>query len=120
MSTASSQKVETSSISKISVSLRPASKPGAVLAYGDVLIEFGSSKLEIFGVSIVKHDPDKPAWMSYPQHAGKSGKKFYPVVRIFGSLHDRICAEVLAKFERTSAAEPDAESARISDEDIPF
>lgn len=100
MSEESSQKIETNSNLKISVSLRAPSKPCKTLAYADVKVEYGLSKIEISGMSIVRHDPEKPAWVSYPQRAGKNGKKFYPIVRVFGALHENIARAVLAEFRR--------------------
>lgn len=84
---------------KITITLRPASKPGAVKAHADVRIQFAQSMLEIFGLSIVQHDPEKPAWVSYPQRSAKNGK-YYEHVRATGKLHERICAAVLSEFER--------------------
>jgi hypothetical protein len=109
----SSQKPEVNSNSKISVTLRVASKPGAVKAHADVKLEFPSCMVEIFGLSVVHHDPQKPAWVSYPQRAGKEGKKFFPVVRVSGTLHDNICSAVLGEFERTVRSGPGPERASI-------
>lgn len=85
-------------------SLRRAASPGSVKAHADVRLEFSASSLEIFGVSIVQQDPAKPAWVSYPQRAGKNGKKYYSVVKLSGVLHEKICAAVLSEFERTQTA----------------
>lgn len=109
---------------KISVTLRAASKPGAVKAHADARIQFAQSTLEIFGLSVVQHDPEKPAWVSYPQRAAKNGK-YYAHVRATGKLHDAICAAVLSEFERMPKAGPGPERASIprepgTDEDIPF
>lgn len=89
---------------RITVTLRSASKPSAVKAHADVRVEFSSSSLEIFGASIVQHDPQKPAWVSYPQRAGKDGKKYFAIVKVTGTLHEKICAAVLDEFERMRAA----------------
>ena len=85
------------------ISLRAASKPGAVKAHADVRVEFSSSGLEIFGLSIVQHDPAKTAWVSYPQRAGRDAKKYFAVVKVTGVLHDKICAAVLQEWERMPA-----------------
>lgn len=110
---------------KISVTLRAASKPGAVKAHADVRIQFAHSRLDIFGLSVVQHDPDKPAWVSYPQRAAKNGKYYYPHVRARGKLHDQICAAVLGEFDRVPKAGPGPERASIpqepgQDSDDPF
>lgn len=119
-------------IHKIAVTLRAASKPGAIKAHADVRVEFANSAFEIFGLSVVQHDPQKPPWVSYPQRAGKNTDKFFPIVRVFGVLREAICAAVLSEFEQMSAAAgermskpgPGPERARIPDEpgdgDIPF
>ena len=122
MQTESSQKTETNSSLKISVSLRAPSKPCKTLAYADVTVEFGLSKIEISGMSIVRHDPEKPAWVSYPQRAGKTGKKFYPVVRVLGALHEKISRAVLAEFrQRPPLCESEAtEQEQSASEQIPF
>lgn len=109
---------------KISVTLRAASKPGAVKAHADARIQFAQSTLEIFGLSVVQHDPDKPAWVSYPQRAAKNGK-YYAHVRANGKLHEHLCAAVLSEFERMPKSGPGPERASIprepgGDEDIPF
>jgi hypothetical protein len=109
---------------KVSVTLRAASKPGAVKAHADARIQFAHSTLEIFGLSVVQHDPDKPAWVSYPQRAAKNGK-YYAHVRASGKLHERICAAVLSEFERTPKSGPGPERASIpcqpgEDEGSPF
>ena len=88
-------------------SLRAASKPGAVKAHADVRVEFSSSSLEIFGVSIVQHDPAKPAWVSYPQRAGKDAKKYFAIVKLTGMLYEKICAAVLHDWERMPASARD-------------
>jgi len=121
MQSESSQKIETNSSLKINVALRSPSRPGATQAYADVTVEFGSSKLEISGMSIVRHDPEKPAWVSYPQRAGKSGKKFYPVVRVFGALHEKISRAVLAEFrQRPPLSDESPERDQTTSEQIPF
>lgn len=107
---------------KISVTLRAASKPGAVKAHADARLEFALSTIEIFGLSVVQHDPEKPAWMSYPQRAAKSGK-YYAHVRATGKLHEKICAAVLAEFERMRTPGPERASIPResgTDDDIPF
>lgn len=109
---------------KISVTLRAASKPGAVKAHADVRIQFAHSTLEIFGLSVVQHDLDKPAWVSYPQRAAKNGK-YYPHVRASGKLHDQICAVVLSEFEGMPKPGSGPERASIprepgQDSDDPF
>ncbi len=88
---------------RITVTLRAASKPGSIKAHADIVIDTGSSKIEVFGLSIIKHDPEKRAWISYPQRPCKDSKKYFPIVRVTGVLHDKICAAVLAEWERTSA-----------------
>lgn len=80
--------------------------------------------LEIFGLSVVQHDPAKPAWVSYPQRTGKNSK-YYPVVRASGSLHEKICAAVLDEFQRMPKSGPAPERASIrrdpgEDEGSPF
>ena len=124
MSSKLSQEPAVVSNLKISVTLRAASKPGAVKAHADARIQFTQSTLEIFGLSVVQHDPDKPAWVSYPQRAAKNGK-YYAHVRASGKLHEKICAAVLSAFERTPQPGPGPERASVprepnADEDIPF
>ncbi len=108
-------------------SLRAASKPGSVKAHADVRIDFSASSLEIFGASIVQHDPAKPAWVSYPQRAGKDATKYFAVVKLTGVLHDKVCAAVLHEYERTSAAASDrggvvprAQIPREPGDEVPF
>lgn len=84
----------------ITVTVRTASTPGSVKAHADVRVEFPSSNIELFGLSIVHHDPKKLAWVAYPQRAGKNGKKYFPIVRVGGALHEKICAAVLSEYER--------------------
>jgi hypothetical protein len=110
---------------KINVSLRAASKPGAIKAHADVTITFATSTLEIFGVSVIQQDESKPAWISYPQRAGKDSKKYFPIVRARGGLHDYIAGEVLAEFTRSQSRELHAESKNDvrqpgDDDSIPF
>ena len=124
MSNTVSQESAAVSNLKISVTLRTASKPGAVKAHADARINFAHSTLEIFGLSVVQHDPDKPAWVSYPQRAAKNGK-YYAHVRASGKLHERICGAVLSEFERTPKSGPGPERASIpreqgEDADSPF
>jgi hypothetical protein len=124
MSSTVSQEPTVLSNLKIGVTLRAASKPGAVKAHADVRVEFAHSTLEIFGLSIVQHDPEKPAWVSYPQRAGKNGK-YYAVVRGSGKLHKKICEATLSEFERLPMPGPGPERASIQrepggDTDIPF
>lgn len=121
MQTESSQKIETNSSLKISVSLRAPSKPSKTLAYADVTVEFGLSKIEISGMSVVRHDPEKPAWVSYPQRAGKNGKKFYSVVRVVGALHEKISRAVLAEYkQRPPLRDEPPEQDQSGSEQIPF
>lgn len=124
MAASSSQKSESNSSPKITVSLRLAPNAGSVLAWADVRIEFARSKLEIWGLRVLQSDPKKPAWVAYPQRSGKEAGKFYHVVRASGALHDAIASAVLAEFEkakRTSAPEAGPPRARIpGDDDIPF
>ena len=89
---------------RITVMIRPVSKPGSRKAHADVRVEFSSSSLEIFGVSVVQHDPAKPAWVSYPQRPGKDAKKYFAIVKLNGVLHDKVCAAVLQEWERTQAS----------------
>lgn len=98
---------DSNSNSRITVTLRAASKPGAVKAYADLRVEFSASTLEIFGVSVVQHDPAKPAWVSYPQRSGKESKKYFPIVRATGALHESICGAVLREWQQTSAKASD-------------
>src|SRR5713101_2053651 len=110
---------------RITVTLRAASKPGSVKAHVDVRIDFAASTLEIFGLSIVRHDPDKPAWVSYPQRAGGTdSKKYFSIVKLTGVLHDKVCAAVLQEFERTPATDrggvPRAQIPREPGEEVPF
>jgi hypothetical protein len=115
---------DTNSNLRITVTLRAASKPGAVRAHADIVIDTGSSKIEICGLSVVKHDPEKPAWVSYPQRPGKDAKKYFPIVKLTGVLHDKISAAVLAEWERMSAAPagavPRAQSRRQPGDEAPF
>lgn len=109
---------------KISVTLRAASKPGPVKAHADARLQFAHSTLEIFGLSVVQHDPEKPAWVSYPQRAAKNGK-YYPHVRATGKLHEVIRGAVLSEFECMQKPGPGPERASIpresgEDGDIPF
>jgi hypothetical protein len=125
MSQKSSHKNESPSSVKITVTLRAASKPSSIKAHADVQIEFSSSRLEVFGLSVVQQDPQKPAWISYPQRAGKDGKKYFPVVRASGTLHGKICAAVLSEFERMPSSGPSADRDTLprdacDDEAIPF
>lgn len=127
MSNAVSQEPAAVSNPRITVALRAASKPGAVKAHGDVRIQFAQSTLEIFGLSVVRHDREKPAWVSYPQRASKDGKKYFAVVKLTGTLHEKICSAVLAEWEKAQARSSDhggAPHAQISqepgDDSIPF
>ena len=107
---------------KISVTLRAASRPGAVKAHADARLQFAHSTIEIFGLSIVQHDPEKPAWISYPQRAAKNGK-YYAHVRATGRLHEVLCGAVLVEFERIQKLGPVPDDAsRDSGEgvDAPF
>jgi hypothetical protein len=97
------QMPDTNSNLRIAVTIRAASKSGSVKAHADVRVEFSSSSLEIFGASIVQHDPAKPAWVSYPQRAGKDAKKYFPIVKMTGVLHNKICEVVLREWGRMSA-----------------
>lgn len=117
MTTGLSQQPASAAKPKLTVSLRVASKPGAVKAHADVRIDFINSALEIFGLSVVQHDPDKPAWVSYPQRTGKNGK-YYTMARVTGKLHQAICYAVLDEFQRM----PDDEAARepAEDNDVQF
>jgi hypothetical protein len=112
----------------ITVTVRPASKPGSVKGHADVRVLFNSSSLEIFGASIVQQDPAKPAWVSYPQRAGKDGKKYFSVVKVTGVLHEKICSTVLAEWEKVARSSdnggvPRAQIPRepgADEEQIPF
>lgn len=105
---------------KITVKLRAATKPGAVKAHADARIQFAHSTLEIFGLSVVQHDPEKPAWVSYPQRAAKNGK-YYAHVRATGKLHERLCSVVLSEFGRTVGAERASISHETEqDSDVPL
>lgn len=97
----------------ISVTLRAASKPGAVKAHADVRVDLPHSALEILGLSVVHHDQQKPPWVSYPQRADKNGKKYYAVIRVSGKLHEKISAAVLTEFERMSKSGSDSERVAI-------
>lgn len=123
MQSESSQKTETNSSLKISVALTAPSKSSATLAYADVTVEFGFSKIKISGMSVVRHDPEKPAWVSYPQRAGKregkNGKKYYDIFRAYGPLHEKISHAILAEFRRMSPLR-DAGSEQTSTEETPF
>jgi hypothetical protein len=111
---------------RITVTLRRASKPSSVKAHADVRVEFSSSSLEIFGCSIVEHDPAKPAWVSYPQRPGKDSKKYYSIVRLTGTLHEKVCAAVLEQWERDRASAasnggvPRAQIPREPGDEAPF
>lgn len=117
---------DTNSNLRITVTIRAASKPGSVMAHADVRVEFSSSSLELFGVSIVQHDPAKPAWVSYPQRAGKDAKKYFPIVKITGTLHDMICEAVLTEWgrmpvpARNRGSVPRAQIPREPGEEAPF
>jgi hypothetical protein len=116
---------EANSNLRITAKIRPASKPGSVKAHADVRIDFAASTLEIFGLSIVRHDPDKPAWVSYPQRAGgKDSKKYFSIVKLTGVLHDTICAAVLQEFEQMPAKDhggvPHAQIPREPGDEVPF
>lgn len=124
MSAGLSQQPATVSNPKVSVTLRAAPKPGVVKAHADVRIQFAHSTLEIFGLSVVQHDPEKPVWVSYPQRAAKNGK-YYAHVRAIGKLHERICSVVLSEFERVAKTGSGPERASIprepaEDSDNPF
>lgn len=109
---------------RITVTIHAASKPGSVKAHADVRIDFSASSLEIFGVSIVQQDPSKPAWVSYPQRAGKDAKKYFAIVKVTGVLHDKICAAVLHEWERVRASDrsgvPRAQIPREPGDEVPF
>lgn len=102
---------------KIDITLRAVSKASSIKAYADVHIQFTDSTLEIFGLSVVKHDPEKPAWVSFPQRAGKNGNKYFPIVSVSGALREKICAAVLNEFERTP--KPVTGPERVSDSHEP-
>jgi DNA-binding cell septation regulator SpoVG len=85
---------------RIAVTIRPASRPGSVKAHADARVDFASSTLEIFGISVIQHDLEKPAWVSYPQRQGKDAKKYFPVLKVTGALHEKISEAVLAEWER--------------------
>ena len=116
---------ESNSNLKINVTLRAASKPGAVKAYADVRV-FSPLSFKVSGVSVVHHDPQKPAWVSYPQRAGKDGKKYFATFEPYGVLDETIRADVLREFERMRAsnnggAVPRAQIPREQgDDSIPF
>ena len=125
MSDKLSQKPESISNLKITVTVRLASKPNSIKAHADVQIEFLTSRLEIFGLSVVQQDPQKPAWVSYPHRPSKDGKKYFPILRATGMLHEKICAAVLEEFERMPAPRPRHEQERIlrraaDDHVVPF
>jgi DNA-binding cell septation regulator SpoVG len=92
---------------RITVTLRAASKPGSIKAHADIVIDSGSSKIEVSGLSVIKHDPEKPAWVSYPQRPAKDGKKYFPIVRVTGALHEKISVAILHEWERTSTPAKD-------------
>lgn len=111
---------------RITVTLRAASKPSSIKAHADIVIDTGSSKIEVSGLSVIKHDPEKPAWVSYPQRPGKDGKKYFSIVRVTGTLHEKISAAVLREWERASTlasdrgAVPHAHIPREPGEEAPF
>lgn len=107
---------------KISVALRLAPKPGNIKAHADARVDFASSGFDIFGLSVVQHDPERPAWVSYPQRAGKDTKKYFPIVKITGALHEKICAAVLQEFERVMSSAGNRDTAQCAGEQdlVPF
>ena len=113
---------ETDSTSRISVTLRASSKPGNIKAHADARVEFASSSLEIFGLSVVQHDPEKSAWVSYPQRASKDAKKYFPIVKVTGGLHEKICTAVLREFERvqSSAGHRNNTQSAGEEDSVPF
>lgn len=113
---------ETDSNPRISITLRAASKPGSIKAHADMRVEFALSGFEIFGLSVVQHDFEKAAWVSYPQRAGRDTKKYFPIVKVTGALHEKICAAVLREFERMTSSSANGDKAQTSGEEdsIPF
>jgi hypothetical protein len=111
---------------RITVMLRAASKPGLTKAFADVVIDTGSSKIEVFGLSVIKRDSEKPAWVSYPQRPGKDGKKYFPIVRLTGALGEKVSGSVLREWERMPAATdrggvvPRAQIPREPGDEAPF
>jgi DNA-binding cell septation regulator SpoVG len=107
---------------RIIVALRTASKPGSVKAHADVRVEIASLNLEIFGLSVVQHDPEKPAWVSYPQRSGRDAKKYFPIVKVAGVLHEKICTAVLREFERVKSSTGNRNEAQSAGEEdsVPF
>jgi hypothetical protein len=107
---------------RISVTLRTASKPGSVKAHADVRVEIASLSLEIFGLSVVQNDPEKAAWVSYPQRAGRDAKKYFPIVKVTGTLHEKICTAVLREFERVKSSTGNRNEAQFAGEEdsVPF
>src|SRR6266852_4156846 len=94
---------------RITVTFRAASKSdSAIKGHADIVIDTGSSKIELSGLSVIKHDPEKPAWISYPQRPGKKEGKWYDVVKVTGKLHEEISSAVLAAY---AEAQVKAESA---------
>jgi DNA-binding cell septation regulator SpoVG len=110
---------------RITVTLRATSKSGSIKAHADIVIDTGSSKIEVFGLSIIKHDSEKPAWVSYPQRPGKDGKKYFPIVRVTGALGEKVSAAVLREWERMAGASdrggvPRAHIPHEAGDEVPF
>jgi hypothetical protein len=121
-STLETRMPETDSDLRISVMMRAASKPCNIKAHADARVEFASSSLEIFGLSVVQHDPEKAAWVSYPQRASRDAKKYFPIVKVAGALHEKICTAVLREFERVKSSIGNRDKAQSAgkEDSVPF
>ena len=85
------------SANRVSVEIRPASKPGSVKAYADVTVELTDGTIEIFGCAVVQKEGKQP-FVGMPSRAGTSIGKYFPIVKLSGLIHQRLVSAVLEKF----------------------
>ena len=83
---------------EITVVIHLATKPGALKAFADLKLNLPGGELILHGFSVIQQ-AGKPAWVGFPQKAGNTPGKYFPITEAEGELHGEMAAAVLDAYK---------------------
>ncbi len=82
----------------IIVVIHLATKPGALKAFADLKLSLANGELILHGFSVIQQE-GKSAWVGFPQKAGNTPGRYFPITEADGELRGEIATAVLDAYK---------------------